>query len=839
MSFLDCINNGEKEGNLTAEQAEKARRLYASFEAENRGLMAGEEAAAKASQETFDALEKEAKERVRRTALQRKAQRRVLEDIDSFKGATASDGMTHIVERDGSGKAAYSNLASRREAIRGFAHAKMDNILGRLKKTVVLGRTTRAQKAESLDLVRELFDVDTGNASAKEMAQAWKDVSEWLRTRFNAAGGSIPKRLDWGMPQNHDSIKVGKATEEEWIAYIEDKLDWQKMVDETTGRPIAEADKRELLQKIRQTIVTEGFNKISDEGPVMGRSLARRRQDHRFLVFKSAEDWLSYQDKFGSGDAFNIMMNHIDGMARDIAMLQILGPNPNSTVRLMKQQVEKKSRLADARAGTRKNIDAYRKNENAFDEMYGIFTGTGLAPVNEKLALGFSGLGELLSAAQLGSTALLAIFTDTANARMQARIAGMPQARLIGRVAQMAVASKMTKQEAIRAGLVAENWSAVAYGQTRYLGDLLGPGLTRRISNTMMNVSLLSPWTQASRWAHGVEVMGYMADNIGLNFDALPDKLRRKLDQYGITSEDWGNFKKAKLHKFKGATLLRPTDVTDISEQSAFKFLEMIQKETDLAIPVSTIRARAVLRGSTRPGTLIGSLAQSAAQYKNFPVTFYTNNIRQITNLDATKLSRAGYAAELMVTSVLMGALAMQFKEVAKGRNPIPMFDEQGNPNLNFWGAAVLTSGGLGIFGDFLFSNVNRMGGGLAETVAGPGIGFFSDLRNLTVGNVQQALSGEDTKVLPETVEFLGRYLPGTSLWYARAGIERVILDNVRRMSDPDAEARFRRMRRTRKREYGQDYWWGPGESRWTGDAKDLLPRRAPDLSSIVSDLPR
>ena len=77
MSFLDCINNGEKEGNLTAEQAEKARRLYASFEAENRGLMAGEEAAAKASQETFDALEKEAKERVRRTALQRKAQRRV------------------------------------------------------------------------------------------------------------------------------------------------------------------------------------------------------------------------------------------------------------------------------------------------------------------------------------------------------------------------------------------------------------------------------------------------------------------------------------------------------------------------------------------------------------------------------------------------------------------------------------------------------------------------------------------------------------------------------------------------------------------------------------------
>ena len=155
MSLLDCIANAEKEGTLTGPQASRARQMFSEFKAENRARQMGPaEADAQAGRDTFDVLEYEAKQKKRRMILQRATQRRVLNNLGEFKGNDPGEAMISLLERDGTGRSPYSNVSARQAAVRGMAHALMDNVIAQLKKTQVLGRTTRKSKATSQNMVR-------------------------------------------------------------------------------------------------------------------------------------------------------------------------------------------------------------------------------------------------------------------------------------------------------------------------------------------------------------------------------------------------------------------------------------------------------------------------------------------------------------------------------------------------------------------------------------------------------------------------------------------------------------------------------------------------------------
>ena len=151
-----------------------------------------------------------------------------------------------------------------------MAHSKIDNILADLKKTSVLGRTTSRVKTNSKDMVREIFGISTENAAAREMAKAWKSASDLLRQSFNRAGGDIKNRQDWGLPQTHDLEQIAKATMDEWIEFIKDKLDWDKMVSEKTGKKFRDSDHRQVLEEVYETIITDGANKISATATMNG-----------------------------------------------------------------------------------------------------------------------------------------------------------------------------------------------------------------------------------------------------------------------------------------------------------------------------------------------------------------------------------------------------------------------------------------------------------------------------------------------------------------------------------------------------------------------------------------
>ena len=166
-----------------------------------------------------------------------------------------------------------------------------------------------------------------------------------------------------------------------------------------------------------------------------------------------------------------------------------------------------------------------------------------------------------------------------------------------------------------------------------------------------------------------------------------------------------------------------------------------------------------------------------------------------------------------------MGAIALQAKELARGKNPRDMTDPK------FWAAAHLQGGGLGIFGDFLHSNQSRFGSSFTKTLVGPGFGLLDDITKLTLGNLQQLVAGKDTNISADMIQFMRRYTPGTSVWYLRALYERTILDQLQKLLDPNAYKKFRNQMKRRERDYGQSYWWKPGS---------VVPESVPDLTEAV-----
>ncbi len=818
-NFTQCIQDGVNAGEISQDKANEVLDLYNDLvEQYNKQLGPGP-AKTKASADASAASKKKAVERKRQAMLQAMTWKKITLDMENYRTITGQQNMNRAAlaffEQDSTSR--FASITQLQQTIERSATRKMDKFLATFRRDLI-GRTRN--KAKLNNMIKEVFGENTGDASAKELSLAWKEAAEYLRKRFNAAGGAIPKRADWGLPQQHSTLKVREASYEEWRDFIFSRLDLEKMKDMETGLRFSEEKLNTVLFDVYEAIRTEGFSKVKPGGrPVGGKSLANRNADHRFLVFKNADAWMEYQQKFGNDNPFDTMMGHISNMSRDIAFMERLGPNPMATKNFIKQTISKSA------AGVQKQEGAARSANRKIDELYNILQGTHNTPVNRFWATTLAGTRQLLQSAQLGAAAISAI-TDVNFSRIARRMNGLPQTKTLSQYLKLLqpLGAEEKGKLAIRLGLTAEGWSTLAAAQMRYVGDISGPEVTRRIADFVMRASLLSPMTQAGRWAFGMEFLGTLADNVGKSFNELDPMFRKAMERYNINSDRWDIIRQTELYDYKGSKFLRAEDIefrTDIdprlAREMATDIMRMVETETNFAVPSTSVRGRAALTGDIPPGTFAGEFVRSFAMYKNFGVTLVNTHIMRGAGAKGVK-GKGRYYADLLISTTIMGALALQLKEMSKGRDPRPMDDAE------FWGAAFLQGGGLGIYGDFLFADLNRFDRGLAETVAGPVVGFANDVRNLTYGNIIEAAKGEDTKVASEMIKFAQRYTPGASMWYMRLGLERMVFDQAKLWADPDAGKKIRRTKRKYAREYGQKFWWEPGKT---------TPKRTPNIENI------
>lgn len=814
MSFDKCLRAALEAKKITGKKADEAIKLYdGTVDEFMRKGMAESEARTAAAKQVTDHIVWEKAEQKRRTLKQIQKQAEVQQNIDKFieKHGLENAGKAGEAFFQMDDRASYTTYGVRKDRRASQLYAMIDNILMKFEPKVAgLVRP----KAGLRNIVKELYGIETGDAAAREMADAWRGAADLARKMFVRAGGSMPKRADWRLPQHQDPARVRKQGKQSWVADHMEWVDWDAMRNPQTGHSILPEERESVLGYVWDTISSEGWAH-QRPGTAFRKSIGNQLDSHRFLVFKDADTWMKMHEKYGSGSVFDAMTGYIDRMASDIAMMETFGPNPFSTVELIKSTIQN-------RVGKDpKLVEKTKSSLNLIDDYYAVTSRSTSGSENNAVVNAFAATHNILVSSALGSATLLSIsdFFTTALTKAFNKMPGTASIRTYLKL--MNPLSSVDRQAAIRAGLGAENATSLAFAQMRFIGDMMGPRVTRRLSDSVLRASLLSPHTQSLRWAIGMDMMGAWADDVGKAFDQLAYK--DALARNGITAEDWDVLRGSELYDHKGGKWLRPDDVlkrTDLDDKRkmevADKFMEFIMREREYAVPTASLRARVALTGATRADTMLGQLARSFGLFKNFAVTVMFLHGRRGLQRE-TRGGKAAYLAAFAAGMTTMGALAVQAREIVKGNDPMDMTDSK------FWGKAALAGGGMGIWGDFLFADLNRFGGGPTETAAGPVVSFLGDTLNLSLGNLVQLATGEKTNFPAELVNYMRYKLPGQNIWYIRAIAQRMLWDQVQKEADPKAYQKFRRQMSNLRRETGQEQWWPSGSP---------TPRRAPDIKA-------
>ncbi|MGS4947438.1 hypothetical protein ACVDG3_18320 [Meridianimarinicoccus sp. RP-17] len=743
---------------------------------------------------------------------------------------------------------------------RALEQSFMSNISELLQRhrTNVIGQVRDIAKLNNL--VRELHGQDTGDAIARQLADAVRDTQERARSLYNSLGGDIGKLANRGLAHIHNADKIETAGFEAWFKTLWDNrlIDWSRIENFDTGKPFAvsadarpfESDARRFLEQVYEGITSKGWNTREPSLGMGGTAMYNRRKEHRVLHFRDGDAWMQYNDAFGQYNPFEAIVGELRGMARDIALMSNFGPNPTQGVEFRAQILAKQVAGVDgerlvsglnvlagglrASAGDLKKVRTLRsvidrKNKKARVVLRHL-NGAVNVPHDKFMAAFFAGTRNLLTAAQLGA-APLSQLSDLGTMRLAAKAIGMnPTAPLVQTMKLLT--SNISQQEARDMGYVFDTWFDTGSAHARFMGDIWSPEITSRITNAVLRANGLAMMTDRARTAMRVTFSHELGEQAGKSFADLDPRLRRFMENRGLTAAEWDLLRDPAVMFTSpgGGKVITPSWFVEHSslpraqaERLALKLGGIIEARTELGVPSASARGRATLLGDRAPGSIPGELLNSGVMYKSYALSVMFNQIQRVAEMSSLG-EKGTYIVAFMSQMTILGAVSLQLKDIAKGNDPRPM------TTPTFWAQAFLQGGGIGIFGDFFSSTTSRTGGGLGETAAGPVIGAISDVGRAVNSNVARVADGKAPLIGRDMVNLLRRYNPLATFQPllpipTRLALDRLLWDQIQPLVDPEVEDLRYRAEQRLKRDYNTQSWWRRG---------DPAPSRGPDLSNAM-----
>lgn len=665
-------------------------------------------------------------------------------------------------------------------------------------------------EASVRDFARAVLDGNTSNPEMARAAKVYVDQMESARIRANAAGADIGQ-LDYSyMPQPHDTGAIARAGADKWVADTMPLLDRSRYVN-ASGTRLDDAQVDEFLRAAWETLATEGRNKLTP-GQAGGGSRASRFDDqHRSIHFKDADSYLSYNATYGRGSAMEGILGHVGQMAKTIALLEEFGPNPNSTYRILKDTAAK----ADNAAGV-------HEFGATTDMVWDTLNGATSQPVNPGLARFFQGVRNFTAATKLQGVMLSAI-TDVPLQVIVAKSSGMPMGDALGTLFKGWGSSAKDQARSLAIGM-----DEIAGEMARWHGDHLAQGWTSKMANATMKLTLVEAWTNSLRRGFGLQLSGTLGRMVKTDWGSLDAGDRARFEAAGVTKEDWAIWQKAQISADGLLTKDGIRSIAGISDadanRSVARLLGYIDAESKMAVLSPDIHTRAAIQQGTKSGTVGGEVLRSLMLFKSFGLAIVMQHARRIKNIPTT-YGKGKYSVAMLTTLTLFGAAVVQIKDLINGKDPRDMASPK------FWAAAFMQGGGIGVFGDILYTGMGgdaRGGQANWTSLAGPVFGNAFDAMNvarkgagwMTADEQKEGKAAQQFGA--EALRFAKSNTPFVNLWYLRSAVDHAVMHDLQEQLSPGY---LSRMKRRARKEYGQGFWWEPGEA---------MPERAPDMSTAT-----
>jgi hypothetical protein len=809
-----------------------------------------------AAEEAFTEVAQEKKNAVKRSQLQVKATAAAQQQVARYGNGTK--GVQEFLLRD---------VAARARGIEELLMAELYQGL----EPYMTASGHKMDDAQQLEIMRLIQDTELHKhdpkpdaSPAELLARAFRKIEDNVHQRKNGAGadigyipGHFPQAWDanavrWFgldikqklkfLPGRDQSViaRMREKARANWVEHVLPMLDRSRYMDEETGAPLTEAELSDVMGNVWQTIASHGLSGMDPATAAGGTaSMAVQLAAHREIHFKDPESFLAANDAYGTRDLFTAMTGNIRRHANDIAQMEALGPNPESGF---------KTALAYGMQTQAEKTTFGREGSTLATHIWDEITGRSNMVAEDKfdlVARVMQGARNMIVSAKLGMLPFSQL-VDVATFQAIAKSDGLGMGEAYRAIFTMFNPLNSADRAAARkGGMLASmviNDVAMRYGDA-----VRGVGWTSKAADATVTWSGAKYWTDSLKQSFQVLIGSHVAEGREIEHADLPDAFRGMLDRHGITPEHWDVIRRADPVPVGGFDIVTPWSVKravgpgmDAAAsvpgsygvrlekagertvlEAAERYAAMLAEESDVAVLTPGKKDTAYLKGGTKPGEFAGEFMRSIALFKSFSLAIYTKHLPRLTNAQyGSARSRAEVGAQMLVGMMLTGALAVQLKEIFKGRNPRDMTDAK------FWGAAFMQAGGLGLFGDFFLGDANRFGGGPVTSILGPVAGMGNDILKLTTGNVQTALDGKQHKkgmvedFAGDAIQFAKNYAPLMNLWYTRLALDHLVFYEVQESINPGY---LQRMKQRAKRDQNQTFWWDP---------HDKLPESGPDLST-------
>lgn len=640
----------------------------------------------------------------------------------------------------------------------------------------------------------------TGDADALAVAKIMRQNTDNARNRMNRSGAYIRELQGWA-PQSHDDEKLIKAGLEAWKKDIAPGLDLERMG--------VAADELDGFLKAAYENITLGKAAKVETGRVTPRNLARGHEKSRVLHFIDADAQLAYEAKYGVSDNVLVAVDRqLDRAARDIALMEDFGPNPEQMLMSMADELQASTKDPTAKKGMPTGQDIARR-QSAVGRAYSVVSGEYMFASSARVAQTMRAWRGIQSLAKLGGASLSAI-ADTYTFAVARRSIGDTGVFGATRDALVDLFSKMSPQEQqIASRLAVVTDGALADLMSRFNAQDSAKGIIGREMSRMFRWSGLTSWTDARKNGFALLLSRDMASALDKPWAQMENTgLRESLESAArVTEKEWDLLRAVGPDVEGGERFFTPDMARRIPDASLNEagrvdletrlrgmFIEMTR---NAVIEPDAKTVRWLTRGE-KAGTFEGEFFRTVMQFKSFPLA-YMNRM-----FGGTRWRKAGRNTDVVGATMLaagmatFGYIAMTLKDLASGKTP------RSPENMETWYAALLQSGGLGIMGDFILGENNRFGGSVGATLGGPSLSTAEDLAKMV-----SKLTHGDPDIGSEALRLTKANTPYANLWYTKAATDYLLWYHLREMVSPGS---VRRMERRIDKDFNQSFIVPPSD---------------------------
>ncbi|WP_313112562.1 hypothetical protein [Pseudescherichia sp.] len=739
-----------------------------------------------------------------------------------------------LVGRNDARTGSRRSVSSETAQLRGKYHAGINYDFDRadLVKFIASGSNDR-------EIAEAMWRIGRGESTdgmTRQSVSAAQIISKWqesARIDENRAGAWIRKEPGYIVRQSHDIMKIRAAGFDAWRNAILPRL------DERTFDGVNDRD--QFMRNVYNGLAS-GVHLTSEKPDWMNgfkgsANAARRASQERVLHFKDGISWHEYNQQFGTGSLREAVFGGLNSAARNTGMMRVLGTNPGNMFKYLTDTIaDDVSKSGNPAALADYMTKVRRLNRTVMPQVDGSLN----IPGSVGWANASANVRGWLRMSQLGG-AVISSFNDVPISATEMRYQGQNfMQAVLGAMKGRFTRYTSAEQKEILSSIGVYSDAMTQEIIRRISGDDSLTGKMGRAQQLFFKYNLMNFWTESGRNSNAMMITNWLAQNADQAHARLPDDLRRVLDLHGIGDREWEIFRHMDMAESEGRKFmttsgirgvpddvisgyvqskgLKPTEraIADARDQLEGQLRGYVLDRLNIAMSEPGDRTQAFMKMGTVPGTVAGEAIRFAGQYKSFTASFMQNVLgREVfgrgytpaglgeskTTSMTNALMRNGNgafigAANLFVWATLFGYTSMQAKLLLKGQTPRPA-------DAKTFLAAAAQGGGLGILGDFMFGEVNRMGAGPVTSLMGPAASNADSIITLLQSTTRgDADLGDWYRTTLDNTPFL-------NVFWLRTAMNGLILNRIQDALDPGSLERYQRRV---EREQGNEFLVPPSQ---------------------------